>query len=228
MSKTEAIVGWIWVFVHSLVLAPFVVNFVHLALSSAGISLDEAQVNVIYYGISFVFLMIFLSGFMKASFTELTRHIGETFSAILFGYTFYFAASFAVAYALNFILGITSNPNQDAIDAQLKLNPNTMLAVGVFLGPVVEEVLFRGVVFGTIRRKNVILAYIVSALLFALYHLVSYFLDGFSWELVIMLVEYIPAGIILAWCYERGKNIYAPIFLHMIINLVSITVTLNV
>ncbi|MBQ4427998.1 MAG: CPBP family intramembrane metalloprotease [Oscillospiraceae bacterium] len=227
MTKGEAIFGWVWVFIHSLVLPQVIGEFLYPVLTGAGLSLDEAAMNVIYYGVSFALLMLALSRFMKASFSSLTRNIGGTFAAVLFGYTYYFAAMFAVSLIMQLILSGEVNPNQAAVDSQVKLNPNAMLAVGVFLAPVCEEVLFRGVVFGTIQRKSRALAYVVSALLFALYHLSGYLFTEFSWELLLMAAEYIPAGIVLAWCYERGRSVYAPIFLHMIINLVSITVTLN-
>jgi membrane protease YdiL (CAAX protease family) len=227
MTKGEAIFGWVWLFVHALVLPPLIYVFINPVLSGAGLSHDEAALNVVYYGISFVMLMVALSHFMKASFTSLTHSVGDTFTAVLLGYAFYFAATFAVSLIMQLVTSGEVNPNQAAIDSQVKLNPNVMLAVGVFLAPVCEEVLFRGVVFGTIRRKNRIVAYIVSAVLFALYHLTEYLYSDFSLELLFAAAEYIPAGIVLAWCYERGKSIYAPIFLHMIINLVSITITLN-
>ncbi|MBR1843159.1 MAG: CPBP family intramembrane metalloprotease [Oscillospiraceae bacterium] len=227
MTRGEAVFGWIWVFIHSLILPTFLGSILYSALIGAGVSLDEAALNVIYYGVSFVLLMLVLSRFMKASFSLLTHNIGNTFAAVLFGYTYFFAAMFAVSLIMQLVLSGELNPNQAAVDSQAKLNPNAMLAVGVFLAPVCEEVLFRGVVFGTIQRKSRAAAYIVSAVLFALYHLSGYLIEDFSWELLLMAAEYIPAGIVLAWCYERGKSVYAPIFLHMIINLVSITVTLN-
>jgi membrane protease YdiL (CAAX protease family) len=49
-----------------------------------------------------------------------------------------------------------------------------VFGLAVLIGPVVEEVLFRGVVFGSIRQKNRILAYVVSMVLFSVYHIWQY------------------------------------------------------
>jgi hypothetical protein len=151
----------------------------------------------------------------------------DTLTSILICYFVYMISLYAVALFLNIFLDNLENPNDAAVTSMAKLNPNTMIVIGVLLAPIVEEVLFRGVVFGTIRKKSRVLAYIVSALLFAVYHLWEYMLTGFSWDLVLYLLQYIPAGIILCWCYERSKNIWGSVFLHMMINYVSITVSIG-
>ena len=146
---------------------------------------------------------------------------------MLLGYAVYFLSLYLVMALLGLVLDDVVNPNAAAINSQTKLNPNAMIVVGVLLAPTVEETLFRGVAFGTIRKKSRFLAYAVSAVLFAVYHLWDYMLQGFSWDMVLYTFQYIPAGIILCWCYERSKNIWAPIFLHMLVNYVSVTVNLG-
>jgi membrane protease YdiL (CAAX protease family) len=36
-------------------------------------------------------------------------------------------------------------------------------------------------------------------------------------------VQYLPAGLALAWAYEKADTIWAPILMHMTINQISIT-----
>jgi membrane protease YdiL (CAAX protease family) len=127
---------------------------------------------------------------------------------------------------------VGANPNDEIIIEHIKINPNTMIAVTVLLGPVVEETLFRGVVFGTIRRKNRTAAYLVSFIVFAVYHLWEYILVAISttgasgWSLILNLLQYLPGSLALAWCYERSNTLWAPIFLHMLINALNISVIL--
>ena len=96
-----------------------------------------------------------------------------------------------------------------------------MLLVSVVLAPVVEETLVRGVVFGSIYPASRVLAYIVSILLFTLMHNWQYFgLHPFV-SILLSCLPYIPASVALAWTYEKGGTIWAPITLHAIINAMS-------
>jgi membrane protease YdiL (CAAX protease family) len=56
-------------------------------------------------------------------------------------------------------------------------------------------------------------------LCFSLYHVAPYaVLDPVNW---IFLLQYIPASLLLARCYERCNSIWGSIFFHMLINAVS-------
>lgn len=91
-----------------------------------------------------------------------------------------------------------------------------MAAAATFLAPIVEELLFRAGVFGLIRRRNRVLAYAVSMLLFALYHIWGYIAADPVY--LIYLLQYLPAAWALCYCYERTNSVWGCIFLHMLVN----------
>ena len=65
-------------------------------------------------------------------------------------------------------------------------------------------------------KKRRIAAYVVSILVFSLYHIWQYALyDPHYW---LYILQYIPAGYVLCRTYERTDTIWAPIFLHMLNN----------
>ena len=97
-----------------------------------------------------------------------------------------------------------------------------IIVAAVLLAPIVEETLFRGALFGTLRGRNRLLAYAVSALAFAVYHMWQYFIAGFEWQMLLFLLQYIPPSIALCWCYEKSGSIWAPITLHALVNFMSI------
>ena len=227
MSKAESVIGWVWVFVHSFALVYILSALYNYVLPSMGIKYTDAGFNVVYYAVSFVFLLIFLFRYLRASFRNFTSNLIDGLSSIAIYYFVYNLVMFLISLMISKLLPDASNPNQDSINELIKLNKNAMIAVSVLLAPFVEEVLFRGVVFGTIRKKSVLLAYVVSALMFAIYHEWQFLLAGFSWKLLITTLTYIPAGLCLARVYERSKSIWPAIFLHMILNFVSVTVTIG-
>lgn len=90
-------------------------------------------------------------------------------------------------------------------------NPVLMIfCVGIF-GPLVEEVLFRGMVFGKLRRAfSFWPAALISGAIFGLYHM--------------NLVQGIYAGvfgIILAYVFEKTETIWGCYLLHALFNLSS-------
>lgn len=78
----------------------------------------------------------------------------------------------------------------------------------VLIAPLVEEIVFRGVIFNRIRHfYSVEKAVIFSALLFGAFHAnLPQFIYG------------VCMGAIMAVCYERTKCFYAPLLFHMAAN----------
>ena len=83
-----------------------------------------------------------------------------------------------------------------------------LMAIGtVFLVPVTEECLFRGLIFGGFYPKNKAAAYILSAIAFSAIHIVSY-LDLYEPMLLLLcFLQYLPAGFFLAWAYARSGTL---------------------
>ena len=88
----------------------------------------------------------------------------------------------------------------------------------VLLVPVVEEAIYRGVIFRGIANRNPFLGYGVSMLLFAAIHIAGYIGQYDTLTLAICLVQYLPAGLILAWAYEKSGTIWCSILIHMTVN----------
>jgi membrane protease YdiL (CAAX protease family) len=83
------------------------------------------------------------------------------------------------------------------------------LAVGVILGPLAEELLFRGILFGYFRKFGFGPALIISTLLFAVPHMIG---SGIP-------LAQIAGGLLFAAAYEVEKNLVAPVVIHCLGNL---------
>lgn len=227
MQKSERIIGNIYIPIHIFLLPWLLVYFYTNVLRNMDVMLSSPSLNLIYYVISFVFVLIFLFRFLKKSFSDLADNLLKSLQAIVLAYLFNYLASYLLSLLMPLVLQDGANPNTQAIINQTKLNANTIIVVSVLLAPIVEETLFRGALYGTIRSKSNVLAYIVSALLFSFYHLWQYFLGGFDWSLLLYLLQYIPASLALCWCYERSGSIWAPIALHAAINFIQIKILIG-
>jgi membrane protease YdiL (CAAX protease family) len=89
------------------------------------------------------------------------------------------------------------------------------LLAGVLIGPIAEEIFFRGILYGFFRRWGIPFAVILSTLLFVLPHAPS---SGPA-----IPVTQLIGGILFAVSYEIEKNLLVPITIHSLGNLAIFT-----
>lgn len=113
------------------------------------------------------------------------------------------------------------NLNQSTVVSFLQAYRIPMILQVVILAPVVEEILFRGTIFGPLCKKSPFLAYVASMALFSAMHILGSIGDQTFLELLISFVEYLPAGFALCFCYQHYRSIWVPIAVHGLMNLLS-------
>jgi len=88
--------------------------------------------------------------------------------------------------------------------------------VGGIVGPVAEELFFRGILYGFLRRWGVIVALILSTLIFVLCHPIGHGIP----------VTRLVGGLLFALAYEFGGSLIVPITIHALGNLAIFTISL--
>ncbi len=123
----------------------------------------------------------------------------------------------SLAAIIEMAIGIDpGSENTMALVSVAEVVPLTVLAIVVF-GPVLEELVFRRVVFGSlIQTTNFWLATAVSALAFGLVHM----------EMTHLLL-YFTTGLVLAFLYQKTKRIITPIIAHILLNGYVMAIQLN-
>ena len=184
-----------------------------------GIALTDLQLNAAYFAVNALVVWLIFHRFLVHSFRSI--HFWEVVQAVILGFVLYYAGNILLGLLLDQLKLELPNYNNDNVVRLASQNPIVMLIGSVVIAPLVEETLFRGLVFGVLRRKSRIAAYAVTILAFALLHVWQYMLLG-QWAVVLLsAVQYVPAGIALGWTYEKSNNIWAPIALHMLINAIA-------
>jgi len=87
--------------------------------------------------------------------------------------------------------------------------------VGGVIGPIWEEIFFRGIIFGFFRRWGVYAAILISTALFVLPHY-----DGHHLPLT-----QIVGGILFAIAYEKEKSLMVPVTIHCLGNIAIFSLT---
>lgn len=102
--------------------------------------------------------------------------------------------------------------NQTLVETLVQSNFLLMFFQSVIIAPFIEELLFRGLIFNSLRQ-NMVWAHLISAFLFGLLHVYSYILAGDMSEWI-KLIPYMMAGLSFSIVYEKRQTIIAPIILH--------------
>ena len=217
MNLFERIAGWSYLFLQLLVL-PVLLVLVNVKLGSP---LSEGQLNGALFIINFVAVSaIFHRYLIRNGVTGFSRP-GRMFATI----GICFGAYQIMNMGLSFVIGIISpdffNVNNDAISGMVKENPLLLIIGTSFLVPMVEEVLYRGLVFRTLYNRSKIAAYVISVVIFGALHVVGYITMYEPLQLLLCFLQYIPAGICLGFAYANTDSIWTPILMHMTINLMS-------
>lgn len=123
----------------------------------------------------------------------------------------------SLAAMIEMALGIEpGSENTSSLVDVAEVVPAAIFAVVLF-GPVLEELLFRRVIFGSLNQKtNFFIATAISALVFALVH----------FEFIHLLL-YLTTGLILAFLYQQTKRIITPIIAHVCLNGYVMLIQLN-
>ena len=180
--------------------------------------LDALAANVVCYIVAAFFLFFCLRKFFFREFNALCDYGAGALIEVAKAYGVLLLCNLVINVAL-LAAGFSQNPNNDAVFSLAGDDLGMTTAMAVFLAPIAEETMFRGGVFGLLRRFGRAAAYAVSIALFALYHVWSFALsDPTAW---LYLLQYLPAGFLLARVYEKTDSLWSAIFLHMTVNGVS-------
>jgi membrane protease YdiL (CAAX protease family) len=127
------------------------------------------------------------------------------------------SVGFGILVLLSFALLYIAGVNMLAlIHVRLPEDPSALLSfflVGGIVGPIAEEVFFRGILYGFFRRWGVAVALTISTVLFVLAHSVSH---G-------VFIPQLVGGILFAVVYEVEGSLVAPITIHTLGNLAIFT-----
>ena len=185
-------------------------------------SLNSAELNFVFYLVNFMAVLLIFHDFLSRALTHATRHLAIFCQAVVLGLAAYYACSQVTTWVIRQLVPGFSNYNDQAISNMVSGNFFLMAVGTVILVPLAEECLFRGLIFRNLYGKSHVAAYLVSISAFAIIHILGYIGTYEPLELLMAFLQYLPAGLCLAWAYTKADTIFAPIFIHAIINAVSI------
>ena len=226
LERYEKIIGWI-------ALPAFFIGLPMLATVAAmllGVNVFSARVQVLLNCalelFAFVVLAVCFHRYLGRSFRQARRFPGRFFLAVVVGVVIHFFGTAVMSFLTQLIEPGLENINNSAIEGMAGANIPVMLVYTVLLAPLVEEILFRGVVFTSIRPHSRFWAYAVSIVAFSFIHVMDYVGQYPLRTLALCFLQYLPASFALAWALEYSGSIWAGVTIHMIANAVGMAAML--
>lgn len=203
----------------SLVVASLAITLGSSLLSSLGLSLTDPGPRALIDAMQFVGFAVAIAAFLQLSDDwELIRWRLPTLKDVgwmVGGLVVLFVVLFGLS-ALTSLLGVSTA--ESSIVSTGRESPAYLLylvPVTIFLVGPTEELIFRGIVQGTIRRAyGPVVGVVGASLVFASIHLPSLLGDGQFTTLAIIFT----LGALLGVLYELTDNILVPIVVHGLFN----------
>ncbi|ORX42750.1 hypothetical protein BCR36DRAFT_361987 [Piromyces finnis] len=129
-----------------------------------------------------------------------------------------------VLYIFSYLFNNSEDVSDD-IKKSFKKSPITLITGMCIIGPVIEELIFRRIIFYFISKWNLIAGYLVSSFLYSSYHFgyLNFSLIIDYWDRFII---WFIIGILFAYSYDRDRCILSSIISHIIHNSIILLLSL--
>lgn len=178
--------------------------------------LEEIDAAVYAYVMSFIIGMIIIVFLMRRDLKEESKNHPISFGKIV-GWSiigvFLAWISQAIAVSIEIeLFGVEPSSDNTAFIVDLTRENILFFLIPALIAPIVEELLFRKVLFGSFYKKmNFFFAALLSSVIFSVLHM------DFEHFLI-----YATMGFVFAFLYVQTKRIIVPIIVHMTINTIAV------
>jgi len=215
LTPKEQSLGWCWLAVQVLALP------VLLQMLALWFGFGSLVMNLISFLISFIATVCIFFRFLRMNLQKDLKAPFRVLRAALLCFFLYQICSTVTNWLIYRLVPDFSNANDANIIQMVRSNYVLMAVSSILLAPVSEELLFRGLIFGSLFPKSKWLAYCVSSLAFCLIHIAGYIGSASPLTLLLGFLQYIPAGLCLALSYQLSDSIWAPILFHITVNQIA-------
>ena len=185
-------------------------------------ALSDTELNFLFYLVNFIAILLIFHNFLERSLSQLFQHPIDALQAAVLGFVAYYVCFHATQWLIGLLRPGYTNYNDESIAALSRGNFFLMSIGTVVLVPITEECLYRGLIFRNLYRKSPWAGYLISIAAFSCLHILGYSGTYDPADLLIAFLQYLPAGLWLAWSYIKGDTIFVPIVIHAAVNFITI------
>lgn len=189
------------------------------------INFASTLTNLFSYMLLFFGFLFILKAYYTNQFNQFKKRFVYFFLLAVAGWFFsYFLNIIIEIIMMLFDFELRDSENQEAIIESFKY-PLLIIPMVTLGAPLVEETIFRGVIFNYARnlklpkKLNIVLAFFLSSSLFGMIHVFSAYLTSGDPTELILGITYISTGFVLTLLYYLTNNIFVPMLAHFFQNI---------
>lgn len=222
LTDFEKLAGVILLAVY-LIILPFFGGQIAAGINTLlGLSLSRTLFSTICFYILFAAAVLVFHSLIGKSTAAFIKGMDQNFRTLGIALVFFYGLN-EILYRISHLLwGNGTNLNDTALINDLSAAPPLTVLALVFFIPVIEELLFRGLVFGWLREHSRTVAYVISCLLFAVLHAWQFTQFHVDLYQLLLLVQYSIPGFILTWAYDRSGSLWTSIGVHAAVNALAV------
>ena len=222
MNRTERVAGTIFFLVYLLVMPLLATRIFDLLEVVLDTTINDSLRNVLYYYTLFAVTVLLFHSYLAHTSGRFLDDLNRSLSTMLLGLLVFYGANELLFRVCNVLFNSRTNLNDMTIAASINAAPRLTALIIVFLAPFVEEVLFRGLVFGCLKEKSRVAAYVISCVLFAFMHVWTFALSSWDWSYLILMLQYLVPGLVFAWAFDHSGTLWTSILLHATVNALAL------
>lgn len=222
MTRLEKILGGVLLAVYLVVLPLTADPLFDLIGKLLGTAIPGGLRDAVYYYILFALTLAAFWGYLGRTTRAFFDHAWSVLGAVGLGLVAFYGLNELCWRVLQLFDISRANLNDQAILSRMGDAPHSTILIVVFLAPVVEEALFRGYVFGNLREVSRTAAYLVSCLFFAFIHVFQFVVVNHDLTYLLLMLQYLAPGLVMAWTYERAGSLWGSILLHGVVNALAV------
>lgn len=226
ISNKRAILGLLYYFIGHLYLTPLGISKIILYFKL--MSRDDLEIYLQMFSDSLsAFVLIFiLWPIIIDNLERFSRHIDHTILSGIKLYVPTILVNAVLTMAIFYFTGISESTNQEAVLLLASKDIWAIAIPAVLVAPLIEELIFRGIIFRSLRINGFALASIVSGFCFGLLHCIGDIVSG-NWQGLIYIIVYMSMGIFMCKAYEDSENLFGAVSLHLFNNFISVIAILS-
>lgn len=184
--------------------------------------MSEGQLNFTFYFINFLACLCIFHRYVLKALDCIRRNPIAFIQSLILALVAYYAFFYGIRWFIRIIAPEFRNANDTAISHMARADRFLTVMGTVILAPFTEELLYRGLLFGSLIRRHPVAAYGVSSVVFALIHVLGYWGSLSPLHIFLSILQYLPAGIWLAWSCAKSGSVATAIVMHALINWAAI------
>lgn len=194
-----------------------------IVLAALGIDswLYDGKADTLYSIIMLVVSIYLTRDLLGRSIIELAENPMKVFKTIITTLPLMFLGSLVLNYLITNFTGQVEAQNQSMIIDLYQQAPYLIVIQALLYAPIVEEIMFRGLVFGALSKKSRFLGILLSSSLFGLAHVYNSVLQGNFGDLWFFFT-YALLGYFLNRAYIKSGSIVSSMALHFLNNAIGI------